>query len=539
MSESLVLIDLSGIAHPIYHTNDGDANPNATSTAVVERIRALSSAHKHVAICCDSGRSFRYDIDPSYKGNRRDPDKQDERARILHQIGLAVETLRGDGFPIWAAKGFEADDIIASAAREIHYRQAASNVDPDAVVLIISPDKDLRQLVSDHVEVLAPGIADRPAKTYDSEAVFLRHGVQPHQLLDYFALVGDASDNIKGADGIGEKKAAAMLAKFGNLDDVMAALESPETSSMTFTPSTRKSLTEFRPRMDTVRSLIRLRTDAPIEFEQIFRERVPLDVAVFSEGDDVDDIDYAMQTLEEHEHKTNDSDATESPEIEPGRTQALPLGSDNSHQGSESGNLKTLPPVQQGMERAGAKDLQTARQPIVVQPAPAEWERQLEPRNMIEAIKLATILFQSKLFSQWGTEAECLATILAGRELGVQSLASLRGFHKIDGKPTMSASLMRGLVLQSRKQEYFQCIERTNDRATFKTLRKGNPQPTELTYTVDDARKAWTKSEASWNGSGWVKNPADMCAARASSKLARLEYDDVLFGLYATEEFDQ
>ena len=84
MADKLVLIDLSGIAHPIFHMQDGDSNPNAVSTAIVERIRAMASAHPHVAICCDSGRSFRKDIDPTYKANRQDSDKDVERVRIRH-----------------------------------------------------------------------------------------------------------------------------------------------------------------------------------------------------------------------------------------------------------------------------------------------------------------------------------------------------------------------------------------------------------------------------------------------------------------------
>src|SRR6185436_19283492 len=170
--------------------------------------------------------------------------------------------------------------------------------------------------------------------------------------------------------------------------------------------------------------------------------------------------------------------------------------------------------------------------------APIGWELQLQPQSIDEMIRATNLMFRSRFFSQWGHVEQAIAIVAAGRELGVSMMASLRAFHKIDGRPTLSASLMRGLVLRSGKAEYFQCIERTPTKATWRTLRKGNPQPTELSYTIEEAKAAWTQGDAAWKNSGWTKNSADMCSARASSKLARLDYDDVLLGLYATEEFE-
>jgi 5'-3' exonuclease len=504
MADKLVLIDLSGIAHPIFHMTDGDSNPNAVSTAIVERIRAMASAHPHVAICCDSGRSFRHDIDPEYKGNRRDSDKDAERARIRHQIDLAVEILRGDGFPVWSAKGFEADDLIASTV-------AWTSVDLGTQTLIISPDKDLRQLVTHRVTVLAPANGDRPEKLYDAESVYLKHGVTPNQLTDYLALVGDTSDNIRGAKGIGEKTAAKLITQYGNLDDLYAAIDAGTTD---IKPAGLASLTEFRERMEMVRSLIRLRTDAPLPFEEIFRERVPQDVAVFGEDEMKDDIEYAMPTLEAGfpqgiiDVEPQKQPAPEMPKME------------ETYQGdtvvTRIGTFKT-------------------NQSLAVQPA--EWERGLEPRSMDEAVKLADRLMASRLFSAYGHPAGILATVLAGRELGIQAMASLRAFHIIEGKPTLSAGAIVALIMKSGKAEYFRPVERTADRATFVTKRHGDPEVT-MTFTIDEAKQAWSKDAAAFGKSAWGKHPADMCVARCSSKLARLVYPDVVFNLYAPEEFD-
>jgi hypothetical protein len=113
-------------------------------------------------------------------------------------------------------------------------------------------------------------------------------------------------------------------------------------------------------------------------------------------------------------------------------------------------------------------------------------------------------------------------------------MASLRAMHIIDGRPTFSADLIRALVLKSGKAEYFRCTERTQTQATFLTKRKGDPEVS-LTYTVAEATAAGLVKK----GSGWEKSPADMCVARASAKLARLVYADVVFNLYASEEFEQ
>ena len=114
-------------------------------------------------------------------------------------------------------------------------------------------------------------------------------------------------------------------------------------------------------------------------------------------------------------------------------------------------------------------------------------------------------------------------------------MASLRGFHVIDGKPSMAADLIRALVLKSGLAEYFRCTERSATRATFATKRKGDPEIS-LSYTVEEARAAWQKDQRAWDNSSYGKNPADMLVARAGSKLARLVYPEVTFGLYATSE---
>jgi hypothetical protein len=164
--------------------------------------------------------------------------------------------------------------------------------------------------------------------------------------------------------------------------------------------------------------------------------------------------------------------------------------------------------------------------------ARVDFKSELEPRSMSEAVALAKHLFAAKMFSGYGTPQGVLATILAGRDYDLSSTAALRAFHIIEGRPTLSAGLITALVLRSGKAEYFCCTERSAERATFETKRKGNPKPMSLTYTTEEAREAGYLKP----GSGWMKNRPDMLVARASTKLARLEYSDVLLSLYETDE---
>lgn len=163
-----------------------------------------------------------------------------------------------------------------------------------------------------------------------------------------------------------------------------------------------------------------------------------------------------------------------------------------------------------------------------------EWERQLEPQDITQAKELSNWIFQSRLFSAYGHPAGVLTTILAGREMGLPAMASLRALHIVEGKPTLAADFIRARVLQSGLVDYFRCSERTPEKATFVIKRKDEPEMS-LSYTLDEARTAGLVKPKS----GWERNAADMLVARASSKLARLVCPEITFGLYAREEFDE
>ena len=484
-SPAVLLVDLSSIAHPIWHMSQAEPDPNHTSQRTAAAVRHLAANHPLTAICCDSKTSFRKELDETYKANR-----PAQEAPLHHQIDLAKEALAADGFPIYEVDGFEGDDLIATATHKLTGFDVGHHH-----VLIASADKDLLALVNDCVEVHSTRTGDR----LGPDEVEAKLGVSPGRVADYLCLVGDAADNIKGAKGIGPKTAAEILNFYGSLEEVYAAIDVGAASSLK--PAQRASLDELRPRLESVRQLVRMRTDVPLDIDAVFKPRVPTVAKDFMEGD-------KMET------EVND------PTQETAKAYVYPTGA-----------------------RDLSKDIVLGPKPatavaVAEQPAPDEWERSLEPRSMDDACRLAQRLHDSRMFSAYGTPQAVLSTLLLGRELGLPAMASLRSVHVIEGKHSLSADLMVALVLRSGMAEYFDLVETTDKICTYETLRNGKKKPLKLSYTIEQAEKAGLLAppRPGKKPSPWHKMPTQMLRARAKSELARLVYPDLLAGLYTPEE---
>ena len=197
--------------------------------------------------------------------------------------------------------GFEGDDLIATATRKLTGQIWAWAIEPDspqdgelpyvgnlvqdpeASVLIASADKDLLALVSERVEVHST----RTGSRIGPDEVKAKLGVGPGLVVDYLTLVGDASDNIKGAKGIGPKTAAALLTYFGSLNGLYSAIDAGSASSLK--PAQLASLEELRPRLEGVRSLVRMRTDVPLDIDAVFQAASANGRgSIFMEGDEME-----------------------------------------------------------------------------------------------------------------------------------------------------------------------------------------------------------------------------------------------------------
>lgn len=209
----------------------------------------LQPTHIALALDVDDGTTFRRDLDPNYKAHRdampEDMPPQIERCR---QVASAF------GLPIFEAPGFEADDVLATLADQA----AAQGVE----TWIATLDSDLVQLVRDGVSVYMFRPFQRDVVRYDSdERVRDRYGVDPIQIIDFKAIVGDTSDNIPGVKGLGEKGAVKLLNTWRSLEEIYEHLDEVAP------PATQKKLREQRDVAFHSKKLATIVHDAPVELD--------------------------------------------------------------------------------------------------------------------------------------------------------------------------------------------------------------------------------------------------------------------------------
>ena len=155
----------------------------------------------------------------------------------------------------------------------------------------------------------------------------------------------------------------------------------------------------------------------------------------------------------------------------------------------------------------------------------------LEPFEKAEQI--AARLAKSTLLPSAvrGKPADLAVIMITGYELGLSPMQALRGLHVVEGRPILSADLIVGLVKKHPACKYFRLIESTDERATYETHREGEPEPTRITWTIQQAAKAGLTGRQNWKA-----HPAAMLRARASAALARAVYPDVAMGIYDQDE---
>lgn len=203
-------------------------------------------ASRFGAMLFDCGKvDFRLKINPEYKANRPPmPDPLKQQIPLIRKIAEAF------GWQLMQREGFEADDLIGGFARRYQ------NMD----VEIVSSDKDLSQLIDNRVTMLIPASGGFERRgTAEVEAKF---GVLPEEIVDYLALLGDASDNIPGVPGIGPKSAVEIIKTFGA---AAKWLDTPEAID-----PQHKFAKKLLPELETVRrnrELIRLRTELPEDMD--------------------------------------------------------------------------------------------------------------------------------------------------------------------------------------------------------------------------------------------------------------------------------
>jgi DNA polymerase-1 len=195
------------------------------------------------AVFDPKGKTFRHDMYPEYKATRQ------KTPEDLHaQVPLVEEILRALGLPVLRTDGYEADDLIAALATKAR--------EEGRECWIVSGDKDLLQLVGGSVKALRPD-SSFGYKPYGVEDVRTEWGVSPERVLDYLSLTGDASDNVPGVPGVGDKTAIKLLTEYRSLGELYDRLGEVKPESL------RKKLEAGRDSAFLSYKLITLKIDAP------------------------------------------------------------------------------------------------------------------------------------------------------------------------------------------------------------------------------------------------------------------------------------
>ncbi|MEB2845008.1 DNA polymerase I [Rhizobiales bacterium RZME27] len=257
--DHLFLVDGSGFIFRAFHalpplTRKSDGLPIGAVSGFCNMLwKLLTDARDtsvgvtptHFAVIFDySSKTFRKEIYDAYKANRSAPPEE-----LVPQFGLIRQATRAFNLPCIETEGFEADDIIATYARQAE----ATGAD----VTIVSSDKDLMQLVTPMVHMY-DSMKD---KQIGLAEVVEKWGVPPEKMIDLQALVGDSVDNVPGIPGIGPKTAAQLLEEYGDLETLLA--RAGEIKQV----KRRESIINFADQARLSRQLVELRTDVPLDLD--------------------------------------------------------------------------------------------------------------------------------------------------------------------------------------------------------------------------------------------------------------------------------
>jgi DNA polymerase-1 len=243
----VTIIDTFGFFFRSYHAlpplTSKSGFPTGLLTGFINFISRLKreNAEGYLVFCADSpGGSFRNQIYPEYKANRKEPDEA-----LKQQIPVALEWIEKMGFTLMKRSNYEADDIIAAIALDAKKRGVFAR--------IISSDKDMYQLIDDKHIIIYDAVKQ---KEINSAICREKFGVDPNDFINFQAILGDKSDNIPGIKGIGEKIASPLINEYKTLENIYANINSIENERI------RKLLAEGKESAFLSRALVTLKADS-------------------------------------------------------------------------------------------------------------------------------------------------------------------------------------------------------------------------------------------------------------------------------------
>jgi DNA polymerase-1 len=248
--KKLVLVDGSSYIYRAYYALPPLTSPKGEPTGAIYGFTRMLSKHlnelnpDYIAVIFDApGKTFRHKEYKEYKAQRKEtPDD------LKAQIPKIKEIIKLFGIKILEQEGYEADDIIATLAKK--------GKEKGFEVYIVSPDKDMMQLVDDNVYVLNP-VTD---KIFDREKVKEKYGVYPEQFIDYLSIIGDQVDNIIGVKGVGPKTASKLLEKYGNLENILKNIDK-------LPDRIKNAFKEVEDKLEENKFLIKLKDAVPVKID--------------------------------------------------------------------------------------------------------------------------------------------------------------------------------------------------------------------------------------------------------------------------------
>ena len=256
-TEKIFLLDAYALIYRAFFALN--KNPRMTSkglntSAIIGFLNTLYEVLKnekpsHIGIAFDLGApTLRTDNFCDYKANREEM-PPDLRASIPY----IIEIIKGFNIPIYAAEGYEADDVIGTLAKKAEKA--------GFLTYMMTPDKDFGQLVSDNIFIYKPAKFNDPATIMGPKEVCEKYGINtPTQLIDILGLWGDASDNIPGIPGVGEKTASKFVQEYGSLEGLLEHTDDLKGKM-------KENVINFAEQGRMSKMLATINTNAPVEFD--------------------------------------------------------------------------------------------------------------------------------------------------------------------------------------------------------------------------------------------------------------------------------
>ncbi len=495
---TLALIDVSHIFRSAWAAS-GDENISKAYEVTMKAIVRIANSRQytHTIVCCDAPPYKRADFFPAYKANREAPDHQ-----MIEQMRRVMDRITKMGIKVARAKGYEADDCIATLVRHAEELGWEST--------IYSADKDLHQLVSAKTRM----VSTRDSGTvFDVAKVIEAHGVHPKDMVTFLALCGDKADNVPGVPGVGPKKAAKLIAEFGTLENILAS---------SVDGALGEALRANQTQALTSAVLVELDRNVPLVWGELTSPCRPV-------------VDKPLEPLESDDFMNDESTIVPLPRAE---EVELPTAGDRLVGGALS--LQEVPTLVPVATPANVP----ANGPGVARVEDDEIEGiELRPgltmsRGQFQLLRrLAHYFWQGGLYARkFQSEAAIFTVMELGVELGMSPQIALNNFEIVDGRPAPGAHYLIARASADPNCEYLEMTEENfeveDPYVTFETKSRASGRVKTFTYRWSDAEKAGViKGKSTWNF-----RPREMMRKTAGSQAARLWYPGACAGLYSMEE---